>query len=289
MGTLKSIMVRDPVTVSPDASVARAVQLMQRFKVGGLPVVQEGMLVGILTSRDVRNSHPNRLVADAMTREVITISPDCSIWEAKEKIDRYCIERLVVEAEGRLLGIITKSCLLIHFGKAVDSLTGLFTADYAYYAAEKLLKTNSSAVVIFIDLDNFGEIDKQLGHAEGNSILVKVAQALNSGTAEEVDYLCRYGGDEFVVVTSRNVKEAQELCFSLLDAISNVTWPGLQNRGLALAASAGIVPGRRSASDKDKQNWLNVVDLVNLASLGSTQAKQKGHRVLTMEEVEVVE
>jgi len=56
-----------------------------------------------------------------------------------------------------------------------------------------------------------------------------------------------------------------------------------------LAASAGIVPGRRSASDKDKQNWLNVVDLVNLASLGSTQAKQKGHRVLTMEEVEVVE
>ena len=282
-------MVRDPVTVSPDTSVARAVQLMQRFKVGGLPVVQQGILVGILTSRDVRNAHPNRLVADAMTKEVITISPDCSIWEAKEIIDRYGIERLVVEVEGRLLGIITKSCLLIHFGKAIDSLTGLFTADYAYYATEKLLKTNSSAVVIFIDLDNFGEIDKQLGHAEGNSILVKVAQALKNGTAEGIDYLCRYGGDEFVVVTSRNLQEAQEFCLFLLDAISSVTWPGLENRGLGLGASASVVLGRRSASDKNKQPCLNVVDLINLASLGSTKAKQMGHRVLAMEDVEVAE
>ncbi|MEW6424520.1 MAG: GGDEF domain-containing protein [Bacillota bacterium] len=277
-------MVKDPLTVPPDFSVGRAADIMEKFKIGGLPVVDDGFLVGIITSRDVRKSHPNRLVADAMTKEVITVPPHYSLWETKDVVDKYGIEHVVVAREGRLLGVATKSLLLMEFGKRVDVLTGLYRAEYLYYGALTLLRKGKEIALIFIDIDNFGMIDKELGHVSGDLILQQVAELFRGTVQEGTDYLCRYAGDEFAVVTARPLTEAKALCLSLLNSLAGGHWPD----GLKLSASAGIAGGRRSrARQGNERHTIN--DLINLASLGSTRAKKENTRLVVVGQVEIAE
>ncbi|MGB9846692.1 MAG: GGDEF domain-containing protein [Desulfotomaculales bacterium] len=284
MITVADIMVKDPLTVPPDFSVSRAAEVMEKFKIGGLPVVEDGLLVGILTSRDVRKSHPNRLVADAMTKEVITVPPHYSLWETKDLVERHGIEHVVVAREGRLLGLATKSLLLVEFGKRVDALTGLYRAEYLYHGALTLLRRGKEIAVIFIDIDNFGAIDKEFGHVTGDRILQQVAALFKEVVREGTDYLCRYAGDEFAAVTARPLAEAKKLCLALLDSLAEGSWPD----GLCLTASAGIARGRRSrARQGNERHTIN--DLINLASLGSTRAKKENSRLVVVGQVEIAE
>ena len=64
---VSEIMASSVYTVSSDKSVSYAAERMNEWKVGSLIVVDHGTVMGIITSRDVRSSHPNRIVADAMT------------------------------------------------------------------------------------------------------------------------------------------------------------------------------------------------------------------------------
>ena len=105
----ESGMIIDPVTISPDASLAEAQALMRRHQISGIPVVVEGMLVGIVTHRDLRFvSEPQSLVRTVMTREVITADENIDSESSKALLQRHRIEKLpVVDAAGRLCGLIT--------------------------------------------------------------------------------------------------------------------------------------------------------------------------------------
>ncbi len=107
----ESGMIIDPVTVGPNDSVARALQLMGDFRVSGLPVVRGAKLVGILTNRDVRfvKDLDNTKVKEVMTsRRLITVPVGTTLEEAKELLHANRIEKLlVVDSEKRLRGLIT--------------------------------------------------------------------------------------------------------------------------------------------------------------------------------------
>lgn len=107
----ESGMILDPVTVSPSSSVADALRLMSDYRVSGLPVVEEGRLVGILTNRDVRfvEDAENESVSSVMTREnLITVPLGTSLEEAKRHLHNHRIEKLlVVNPDGSLAGLIT--------------------------------------------------------------------------------------------------------------------------------------------------------------------------------------
>ncbi|SHJ40453.1 diguanylate cyclase (GGDEF) domain-containing protein [Desulfofundulus thermosubterraneus DSM 16057] len=279
------IMHKNPVTIDPFESVGRAAALMNQLKIGGLPVVEGGRLVGIITSRDVRYSHPNRLVADAMSRNVVTVSPECSFWEAKETMESHGIERLVVVRDGRLLGVITKSRLYAEIGKHVDALTGLNRAEFLQHKAAELLQSGQEITVIFLDLDNFGAIDKEFGHVIGDEILQQVGKILKGVIAEGLDYLCRYAGDEFAVVTVRPLEEAKQLSWQMIKALADARWP----QGIKVTASAGVAGGRRSRVRGEPNGTHNVRDLINLASLASTKAKREKRPVVVAGWVELEE
>ena len=279
------ILNKNLITISPWESVGKAAATMNRLKIGGLPVVEDGRLVGIITSRDVRSSHPNRLVADAMTREVVTIPPECSFWRAKELMEQHGIERLVVVSQGRPVGVITKSQLYAEIGKHVDTLTGLHRAEFLQHKAAELLGGGREIAVIFIDLDNFGAIDKEYGHVVGDEILQRVAGVFKEQVDEEVDFLCRYAGDEFAIVTSRRLEEARQLAFRLLKALERCEWPN----GIKITASAGVAGGRRVQARGDAGGDACVRDLINLASLASTKAKREKRPVVTAGWVELGE
>lgn len=271
MFSVGDIMIKNPVTVDPSESVARAIETMSQLRVGALPVVEEGRLIGIITSRDVRQSHPNRLVADAMTKKVVTVAPDCSVWEAKEVMEQHGIERLVVREGNRAVGIITKSEIYAEIGKHVDPLTGLNRAGFLYHKAAELLQSGHEIAVVFVDLDSFGEIDKKFGHVVGDEILRQVGRIFKTAVQELDDHLCRYGGDEFAVVTARPLEEARKLSWQMLRALTDASWP----QEIRVTASAGVAGGRRSQVRGDASNHSNVRDLINLASLASTEAKKQ--------------
>jgi IMP dehydrogenase len=106
----ESGMIIDPVTISPDYTVGRALEVMAEFRISGLPVVDEGRLVGILTNRDVRFIEDmNTSVALVMTSEnLVTVPEGTTLEQAKEHLHANRIEKLLVtDADGRLRGLIT--------------------------------------------------------------------------------------------------------------------------------------------------------------------------------------
>jgi IMP dehydrogenase len=104
-------MIVEPVTLPPDALVREALQLMAHYKVSGVPITDgDGILVGILTNRDLRfEDDVDQPVSALMTaRNLVTAPVGTTLAEAEDILHRHKVEKLpVVDADGRLRGLIT--------------------------------------------------------------------------------------------------------------------------------------------------------------------------------------
>ncbi len=105
-------MVVNPVTITPDKTLADVQAVQERYRISGIPVVEGdgGRLVGIVTNRDVRFAEdPRQTVAELMTREnLITVDESVGREEARRLLHQHRIEKLlVVDREGRCTGLIT--------------------------------------------------------------------------------------------------------------------------------------------------------------------------------------
>jgi IMP dehydrogenase len=106
----ESGMIVDPITLPPSALLSEAEALMSRYHISGVPITEEGKLVGILTNRDVRFvqdlDHP---VYEYMTRENLVTAPiGTTLEEAKAILFEHRIEKLpLVDERGMLRGLIT--------------------------------------------------------------------------------------------------------------------------------------------------------------------------------------
>jgi IMP dehydrogenase len=108
----ESGMIRDPITMSPDATIREAVGLMARFHISGVPIVDgEGRLVGIITNRDLQFERSlDRPLREAMTggERLVTAPAGTTLDEAEAILGEHRIEKLpVVDDEFRLIGLIT--------------------------------------------------------------------------------------------------------------------------------------------------------------------------------------
>ena len=109
----ESGMILQPVTVRPDNTVKEALEIMERYKISGVPVVSDGnKLVGILTNRDLRFIKPtdyHKPVSLFMTSQNLIMAQErITLEEAEEILQRHKVEKLpIVDKEGRLVGLIT--------------------------------------------------------------------------------------------------------------------------------------------------------------------------------------
>lgn len=107
----ESGMIVDPVTLNPDALIQEALEIMQKYRISGVPIVDEQMrLVGILTNRDLRfEKNVSRKVKDVMTRKGLVTAPlGIQLEEAQEILQEHRIEKLpVVDGRGVLKGLVT--------------------------------------------------------------------------------------------------------------------------------------------------------------------------------------
>ena len=110
----ESGMIVDPITLSPTHRIFEALDLMQKYRISGVPITddgsKEGRLVGILTNRDLRfETNVNRAISEVMTREdLITVPVGTTLEDAREILHRHKVEKLlVVDRDFRLKGLIT--------------------------------------------------------------------------------------------------------------------------------------------------------------------------------------
>ena len=106
----ESGMIVDPVTLPPSATLGEVHQVMARFHISGVPITENGKLVGILTNRDLRfETNMSRLASEAMTRKNLVTAPvGTTLEEARATLAEHRIEKLpVVDEHGMLRGLIT--------------------------------------------------------------------------------------------------------------------------------------------------------------------------------------
>ena len=182
----ESGMVINPVTISPDATLADALRLMAEHKISGIPVVEPGTrkLVGILTNRDVRfASNSAQPVRELMTKErLVTVREGVSREEAKRLLHQFRIEKLlVVDDDYRCIGLITVKDIekAQRFPNAtkdekgrlrVGAATG--TGDAGVARAEALFDAEVDVVVV----------DTAHGHSEGVLKTVERVRRLSNYT-----------------------------------------------------------------------------------------------------------
>ena len=122
---VRSRMTSNPHIISPDATIAEALELMRKNNVRRLPVVKNGALVGIVTEREIQEVSPSKAttlsifelnyllsktkVSAVMTKDVITVTPDTLLEEAAVLMRDNRIGALPVVENNKVVGIITET------------------------------------------------------------------------------------------------------------------------------------------------------------------------------------
>jgi IMP dehydrogenase len=204
----ESGMVIDPLTITPEATLADALKLTANNHISGVPVVEKGSgkLVGILTNRDVRfASDRKQPVHELMTKEnLITVKKDISREEAKRLLHKHRIEKLlVVDDAYRCIGLITvkdiekahahpNACKDGHGRLRVAAATG--TGADGLKRAEFLIAAGADIIVV----------DTAHGHSKGVLDSVRTIKEIhqnvqiiagNIATAEAAEALIKAGAD----------------------------------------------------------------------------------------------
>ncbi|OGG57169.1 MAG: IMP dehydrogenase [Candidatus Handelsmanbacteria bacterium RIFCSPLOWO2_12_FULL_64_10] len=206
----ESGMIVDPITLSPKDLIYKALELMRHFRISGVPIIEEGRLVGILTNRDLRfERHLDQPIESVMTKErLVTARLGISLDEAKDILHRNRIEKLpVVDDRGMLKGLITVKDIekKIRYPNACKDGLGRLRVGAAIGASrdadrrlEALLERSVDVIVI----------DSAHGHSRGVLQTVERIRerypdldivAGNIATGEAAEDLIRAGADAIKV------------------------------------------------------------------------------------------
>ncbi|MBI5646967.1 MAG: IMP dehydrogenase [Ignavibacteriae bacterium] len=203
----ESGMIVRPITLTPDKTVKDALDIMDRYSISGIPIVDhEGSLIGILTNRDLR-FEPNQeiLIADIMTVDNLVTAPLGTTLEKAESIlQAHRIEKLpVVDKKGKLRGLITFKDIMKkkHHPNACKDNLGRLRVGAALGIAANTLERAAALVESHVDVLF---IDTAHGHSKGVVDMLKRLRkkypdvdiiAGNVGTAHATEDLIKAGAD----------------------------------------------------------------------------------------------
>ena len=203
----ESGMIVDPVTCRPEQTIAEALDVMARYKISGVPVVDDrGKLVGILTNRDLRfETRTDRPISSRMTKKnLITTPVGTTLEQAKELLHKYRIEKLlVVDRAGNLKGLITVKDIqkAIKYPNAAKDGLGRLRVGGAIGVTRDVLDRARELVRAKVDVL---VLDSSHGHSQGVLDALKLVRkrfpstpivAGNVATEEGARDLVRRGAD----------------------------------------------------------------------------------------------
>ena len=203
-------MVVDPITMSPEQRLYEALEVMERYRISGVPVTKNGRLVGILTNRDLRfETKLDLKIAEVMTREKLVTAPvGTTLEEAKEILHQHRIEKLpVVDEDFNLKGLITIKDIekRIKFPNACKDVLGRLRVGAAVGVGPEELERVPALLRVGVDVL---VVDTAHGHSAGVIDMVRTikrrfpeAQVMagNIATAEAAEELIQAGADAIKV------------------------------------------------------------------------------------------
>jgi len=260
---ISEIMTTAVCTISSDKSVSYAAERMNECGKDALVVMDHGELMGIVTSREIRSTHPNRIVADAMNRQPKYIFSEHHIWEALSFL-QACDDDLLLVMDGQeLVGVVSREAVQLKIAEYLDPLTGLYRAPYIQCIGKKWLREGQPFHLLFIDVNDFGKINKVYGHPFGDDVIRWFSGILTDLADEKSDHLCRYAGDEFIMLTTGREERVRHC----IDAIEKPTEIGQVN----ITAAVGHLDGFREPDFFAR----SLREHIAQASLLSTAAKMQ--------------
>ena len=184
----ESGMISDPITLPPDLPVGRALEVMARYRVSGVPITEEGRLVGILTNRDLRFIEDlTTPISKVMTSErLVTVPVGTTLEDAKAILHKNRIEKLpVVDAKGILRGLITVKDILkkMQYPNACVDATGRLRVGAAVGTGGDYLERTQELVRKGCDL-------LVLDSAHGHSLGVMKCLSRIRGEYPDLDIVC---------------------------------------------------------------------------------------------------
>jgi len=202
----ESGMIRRPVTMSSSRSLREAVELMARYRISGIPVVDEGRLAGILTNRDLRFlTDLEQPIASAMTcRDLVCAREGTTLEEAERILQQHKVEKLLVtNDQGELVGLITVKDIQKkkQYPFAAKDGHGRLLAGAAVGVGPR--ERERAALLVEAGVDVLC-VDTAHGHSRGVVEMVRELKALypdvdmvagNVATAEAVRALAEAGAD----------------------------------------------------------------------------------------------
>lgn len=212
----ESGMILDPITLNEDAKLMDAHRIMRDFKIGGIPVINaQGVLVGILTNRDLRfEKEMQKPVVQVMTKANLITAPEgISMTEAEEMLKEYKIEKLpIVDGDFRLKGLITYKDILKRKShpNACKDMFGRLRAGAAVGVTPDLLERVAALIKSGVDVVS---IDTAHGHSRG------VIQALK-------DVKAKFPNLEVIVGNVATGDGAKALADAGADAVKVGVGPG---------------------------------------------------------------
>ncbi|WES95990.1 IMP dehydrogenase [Chryseobacterium arthrosphaerae] len=170
-------MISDPVTLSKDHTLGEAKEMMSRYKISGLPVVDaDNVLIGIITNRDVKyQENLGMKVEEIMTKEnLITSDKDTNLEKAKEILLKNRVEKLpIVDKDNKLVGLITIKDIdnQLEYPNANKDQNGRLIVGAGVGVGEDTLDRIEALVQAGVDIV---AIDSAHGHSKG--VLDKISE-----------------------------------------------------------------------------------------------------------------
>ena len=206
----ESGMIVDPVTMSPDAKVSDALEMMRKYKISGVPITKNGKLVGILTNRDLRfETRFDIPISKVMTKEnLITVPVGTTLEDAENILHEHRVEKLlVVDDNYNLKGLITVKDIQkkLKYPNAAKDSQGRLRVGAAIGATGDFLERAQEMVKVKVDLL---AIDSAHGHSTRVLEAIKLVKsklpevdliAGNVGTFDGACELARAGADAIKV------------------------------------------------------------------------------------------
>lgn len=155
-----------------------------------------------------------------------------------------------------------------------DNLTQLknrrFFFEQSEYAQKSALREQKSFAVLLIDLDNFKQINDQLGHQKGDQIIIDVSQVLMSKCRRPMDLAARLGGDEFVIfLYGSNLNHIKSVCDSIIEEIKEIsTTLQFEHKIKGFGVSIGV-------AQNTKNECFLVEQLIDMADIELYKVKAK--------------